>query len=139
MKQKEEVLGGIATMALESQKQRERQEDMKQKEEVLCGNRSAKVAFGANLPKEEPDIQTDGWHLYLRWRIDKILSNTTFDSVIGIVICINSVTVGWESQYDVDGKSTEVFDLLEPVFLIIYTGELGMRLLAHGFSCLTNG
>jgi hypothetical protein len=61
-----------------------------------------------------------------------MLSLQKFDGFIGFIIMINSVTIGWESQEQIAGRSTEVFEEIEHIFLGIYVFELGARFFGHG-------
>merc|ERR1711937_277040 len=58
---------------------------------------------------------------------------------MGVVIVINSVTIGIEAELSLEGNSdmTLLF-YLEYVFLVIYTAELSLRIIVLGIKCLTN-
>jgi voltage-gated sodium channel len=71
--------------------------------------------------------------------VHNILSTTKFDAVIGLVICANSITVGMQSTYEINGWSTTPFMVIEWIFLVIYSTELGLRFFAHGKDCLKSG
>eukprot|EP00746_Dinoflagellata_sp_MGD_P143925 gnl/MRDRNA2_/MRDRNA2_76683_c0_seq1.p1 gnl/MRDRNA2_/MRDRNA2_76683_c0~~gnl/MRDRNA2_/MRDRNA2_76683_c0_seq1.p1 ORF type:complete len:539 (+),score=72.59 gnl/MRDRNA2_/MRDRNA2_76683_c0_seq1:133-1749(+) len=94
---------------------------------------------------ERPDSSSSMTEV-LRWHATQILSNQKFDAGIGIVILINSITIGIVSQWEVENmrnppeeqRDLTAFEALEHVYLVIYTGELSMRFFAFGLHCLTS-
>ena len=58
---------------------------------------------------------------------------------IGVVIVLNSVTIGMELSFEVTGRDSSVFGILEHAFLLVYTAELAARFYAFGVTCLRNG
>eukprot|EP00392_Amoebophrya_sp_AT5.2_P011714 g11799.t1 len=67
-----------------------------------------------------------------RKRLAAVLNTQRFDLCINFVILLNSVSIGWESQLQVQGKSTDAIAWTEHLFLLIYTFELGARFFAFG-------
>jgi Ca2+-binding EF-hand superfamily protein len=68
-----------------------------------------------------------------------LLNTAKFDAVMGIVIVFNSVTIGLEADMTVKNQDDGgVFFYLEYVFLVLYSGELGLRFLVLGMKCLLN-
>ena len=59
-----------------------------------------------------------------------------FDMAIGVVIVINSLTIGAEIQTELMNRSTLLYAILEYVYTFIYTGELGLRFFVYGAACL---
>eukprot|EP00930_Biecheleria_cincta_P098305 TRINITY_DN89978_c0_g1_i1.p1 TRINITY_DN89978_c0_g1~~TRINITY_DN89978_c0_g1_i1.p1 ORF type:complete len:522 (-),score=110.65 TRINITY_DN89978_c0_g1_i1:38-1603(-) len=133
----EATLGGIMDVAAEQT--RHCQEELRKREKMALQQAiSAKVKLSTMLdicpPAETADILER-----LRWSVLMVLVDTRFDALIGIVILVNSVTVGVQASYELQGKSVAVFDLLEHIFLAIYTVELSMRFFSLGWKCLYSG
>ena len=55
---------------------------------------------------------------------------------IGVVIVINSLTIGAEIQTELMNRSTLLYAILEYVYTFIYTVELGLRFFVYGTACL---
>eukprot|EP00392_Amoebophrya_sp_AT5.2_P017669 g18071.t1 len=70
-------------------------------------------------------------HAY-RLRCAKMLNTQKFDMGIGVVILLNSITIGWESQTEIEGGNTDAFAVLEHLFLVIYVFEIGARFFMKG-------
>eukprot|EP00931_Biecheleriopsis_adriatica_P055066 TRINITY_DN32480_c0_g1_i1.p1 TRINITY_DN32480_c0_g1~~TRINITY_DN32480_c0_g1_i1.p1 ORF type:complete len:544 (+),score=108.35 TRINITY_DN32480_c0_g1_i1:59-1690(+) len=68
-----------------------------------------------------------------------ILSNSNFDAAIGVIIFLNSISIGLESTAELNNWDLTVFRVLEHVFLLIYTLELSLRFYVQGCSCLQSG
>mmetsp|Transcript_73133 Transcript_73133/g.201823 ORF Transcript_73133/g.201823 Transcript_73133/m.201823 type:complete len:532 (-) Transcript_73133:245-1840(-) len=62
-----------------------------------------------------------------------------FDFCVGAVIMVNSIFIGIELEVDVVGHDpgalVQILQILEVVFLLIYTLELALRVLADGMKC----
>ncbi|CAD7948948.1 unnamed protein product [Amoebophrya sp. A120] len=78
---------------------------------------------------------------WLKGRIyaQQLLLTQKFDLIIGFVILVNSVTIGWETQAEVKNEDTTAFVVLEHLFLVIYSFELWLRFYAFGWRCLKSG
>ena len=61
-----------------------------------------------------------------------MIDSIGFDSVIGLVIVINSAMMGIEVTQKLTGEVTLPFSSLELLFTSIYIIELVLRLYAHG-------
>ena len=71
-----------------------------------------------------------------------LLSSPKFEGAIGIVIVLNAISVGVETQLTVTGKIGPYlfyFFVLEWVFLGVYSFELALRFYAYGLKCLRSG
>jgi len=68
--------------------------------------------------------------------VDRILSHHKFDAIVGVVIVVNSIMMGVETTFELEGRDTTFFSTLEYLFLAIYLCELGLRFFAHGCACL---
>ena len=68
--------------------------------------------------------------------VAKILESQKFESIIGVVILLNSISIGLEAQLLVTGNMTPTYELyffyLETFFLMVYTVELSLRFYAYG-------
>eukprot|EP00746_Dinoflagellata_sp_MGD_P142699 gnl/MRDRNA2_/MRDRNA2_75631_c0_seq1.p1 gnl/MRDRNA2_/MRDRNA2_75631_c0~~gnl/MRDRNA2_/MRDRNA2_75631_c0_seq1.p1 ORF type:complete len:768 (+),score=161.93 gnl/MRDRNA2_/MRDRNA2_75631_c0_seq1:86-2389(+) len=67
-----------------------------------------------------------------------ILLSPKFDAAVGVVIVLNSISIGLEMSYELEGKDTALLEMVEHVFLLVYMGELGMRFFCYGVYCLRN-
>jgi len=68
--------------------------------------------------------------------IDRVLSSTKFDVIIGLIITGNAITIGVEQSYRLDNRQPMPLQILEHIFLVIYVVELVARFYAHGIACL---
>jgi voltage-gated sodium channel len=100
-------------------------EKVKKELRLKFGNASTKVLL-------ERDEAPPG----LRGRAHRVISDSRFDMAIGVVIIANSITIGLESAYELREMDTTLFELLEHVFLFIYTLELLARFFVYGLKCL---
>jgi voltage-gated sodium channel len=78
--------------------------------------------------------RTDPWGR-ARWKAHTILQNHRFDMSVGVVIVANTVSVGAEIQWTIEGKDTSVFTDLEYLFFVVYFTELCFRVFAYRFAC----
>lgn len=76
----------------------------------------------------------------LQTRLQRILFSNEFDMAIGIVIVLNSVSIGVEQSLSLSGDSDTKYvtlcEVIEHIFLVIYILELGLRFAAVGSQCL---
>lgn len=69
----------------------------------------------------------------------KMLGSNKFDMAVGVVILINSVTIGAEIGYTLPPASDiSAFKAVEHVFLVCYVLELLLRFFVQGVHCLKN-
>ena len=66
------------------------------------------------------------------------MRNVRFDVFIGIIILVNSVFIGVETEMNLRGITASKVWYMEYVFAVIYVVELGMRFFAHHYRCLNN-
>jgi hypothetical protein len=71
--------------------------------------------------------------------IHQVLSSHKFDAAIGVLIFVNSIAIGVQTEYELSGKDATYLMVLDNIFLFIYAVELGCRFVAYGCRCLTNG
>ena len=74
-----------------------------------------------------------------RDRAAALLHDARFEMAIGVIIVANCVSVGLEASYGAQGIDRPELQLLETVFLVMFTVELALRFLVHGKSCLGSG
>jgi len=67
----------------------------------------------------------------MRSRTHQLLKSQRFDGAIGVVILVNSLVIGFESEAELSNADTSMFVLMEQFFLCIYMLELGLRFFAH--------
>jgi len=66
----------------------------------------------------------------------RILTSSSFDLCIGIVIVINSAFIGWEQTLRAQQRPTRLQDYFEHAFLVVYIFELALRFFALGVRAL---
>ena len=59
-----------------------------------------------------------------------------FNMIMGVIIVANCVSVGLESSYGSQNIDVPELRIIETIFLIMYTVELGLRFFAYGLRCL---
>ena len=111
-----------------------------EKEEQEGVNDKLQVKMGFSV-KALPTVHTMGRRASrARLVVHDILSRQRFDACIGMVIVANSITIGVEQTYRMQGNE-EVLQqckFLEMIYIIVYTVELLMRFFAHGRACLSS-
>jgi len=70
--------------------------------------------------------------------VRKLLASQWSDVVSGLIIVGNSVCIGFESSFEVQGRDPSVFQTLEHAFMTFYVCELLLQFFANGRSCLRN-
>jgi len=81
------------------------------------------------------EVQPEGW----KSTVTKILEHWLFDAFIGTIIVANSTCIGIETSFELDNKNTDMFGVLEHIFLAIYIIELVCRFTTYGCrACLGN-
>jgi len=76
---------------------------------------------------------------WARYRVHCLLSSQHFDAIVGVVVFLNSLAIGWESQAELSSGVTEThFVVLEQIFLCFYCVEILLRFFAHRWTCLMN-
>lgn len=71
----------------------------------------------------------------LRAKIGRFLKSTTFDFLIGFVICANAVNIGVEQAFRSRNYESEAVAVLEHMFLCIYLIELLLQFYAFNLAC----
>eukprot|EP00812_Abedinium_dasypus_P009850 NODE_350_length_1643_cov_576.584383.p1 GENE.NODE_350_length_1643_cov_576.584383~~NODE_350_length_1643_cov_576.584383.p1 ORF type:complete len:503 (+),score=168.32 NODE_350_length_1643_cov_576.584383:151-1509(+) len=70
----------------------------------------------------------------------EVLASPTFEVLMGLVILVNTVTLGIDAELDVTHDSPLWLERLEHVFLSIYTVEICIKLSSHGVrTCFKRG
>ena len=84
-------------------------------------------------------MRTDSWSKTV-YQIHLMLSSTKFDAAIGVVILINSVLIGVQTEAELDKQVglVQTLVIIDNVFLAIYTVEISSRFIAYGTRCLDN-
>jgi voltage-gated sodium channel len=120
--------------------QRENEEIKNRAEELAMhkSGKSAKVNVYSEKYWEEYSQKTDR-HSKRVYAVHQMLSSTKFDMSIGVVIMMNSITIGVQMEFELQNKDVSALLLIDNVFLGIYAVELGLRFFAYGIHCLDNG
>eukprot|EP00392_Amoebophrya_sp_AT5.2_P014265 g14412.t1 len=105
------------------------------KEKQVSTLRGVQAAQNEALTEAELSVLTEFEQKKEKFRTSfaAILNTQKFDLVIGFIILLNSISIGYEAQLTLEGKSTAAFAVLEHLFLIIYCVELGSRFFCFGF------
>lgn len=67
-----------------------------------------------------------------------LLETTVFDYFLSMVVAANSIAIGLEQKFRLEGNQQEVFKSLEIAFLLFYTVELSLHFFAWGLRCLSS-
>mmetsp|Transcript_111490 Transcript_111490/g.270873 ORF Transcript_111490/g.270873 Transcript_111490/m.270873 type:complete len:704 (-) Transcript_111490:241-2352(-) len=68
----------------------------------------------------------------------KVLESEYFDVLIAAVIILNSVQIGVEQAFRLEGRESVALNITEHVFLIVYIFELCIRLGGEGVRCFAD-
>jgi voltage-gated sodium channel len=129
---------GFAAMAEEQQAAKEETQRRADELRLQAAGISQKATVMSEKYWEDYALRKDGF-AKLVYAVHRVLSSTQFDAGIGIIIILNSVTIGLQSEAEVKGIDISDFIFIDNIFLAIYTIELGLRFFAYGFHCLDNG
>ena len=125
----------LAEKETEEEELRRKAEDLKRDKE----GKSAKTAVLSKNYWEDYSLRTDSWSKTV-YQIHLMLSSTKFDAAIGVVILINSVLIGVQTEAELDKQVglVQTLVIIDNVFLAIYTVEISSRFIAYGTRCLDN-
>jgi len=119
-------------------RQSQMMEDKKMQMRVMQDRMGASAKVNLSDVRVANDCDDVGYVAYLRWWCRRIIVQQKFDTFMGIVILLNSICIGLESEFELQNLDTSVFKGLEHLFLAIYVVELLMRFAGVGRSCLTS-
>jgi len=71
--------------------------------------------------------------------IKAIVENDVFDYVMGIILCLNAASIGWEVNYKashIDEATPDYFKVAEICFCVAFTIEVTLRMLAYKIAFL---
>mmetsp|Transcript_10335 Transcript_10335/g.22877 ORF Transcript_10335/g.22877 Transcript_10335/m.22877 type:complete len:800 (+) Transcript_10335:39-2438(+) len=92
------------------------------------------------LASVKDDGREPGGGINIRRRIKRGLSHWLFDALVGVIIAMNAVTVGLETQNAAQGKQSPAWvEVCEHIFLAVYAGELLLRLFVYRTAALRSG
>ncbi|CAD7936633.1 unnamed protein product [Amoebophrya sp. A120] len=94
--------------------------------ETLRGTMAVQIVDQSNMTEFEKKKE------YYRAIVASFLNQQKFDVWIGVIIILNSLTIGWETQLNVEDENTDAFTVIENMFLFIYVVELSARFFAFG-------
>mmetsp|Transcript_105101 Transcript_105101/g.208929 ORF Transcript_105101/g.208929 Transcript_105101/m.208929 type:complete len:578 (-) Transcript_105101:82-1815(-) len=97
----------------------------------------------SSIVRRQPSLSVDGSRSrhsngfnMLRRRMRELLDWPGFDFSMGIVIAVNSIMIGFQSDFSIDHEANrqalDVFEMLDYIFLGIYVLELAFRFIGHG-------
>jgi hypothetical protein len=130
-------------LAAELAEEKKAHEEEINKDVEIKAGASAKVA--GNNREYYRNLQGKEWselsqREQLELRAHTMLSSYKFDAAVGVVISMNTVTIGAELEYQCRGLPIpSYFQILEYFFFVVYAGELAIRFFAHGTECLVSG
>jgi voltage-gated sodium channel len=78
------------------------------------------------------------WKEAAQVRIHTMLSHARFDAAMGVVIALNSVTIGTQISAELNKDDTTFYYYLEFFYVVVYSLELAARMFAYGVDCLQN-
>ncbi|CAE7259091.1 scn4aa [Symbiodinium natans] len=84
-----------------------------------------------------PRVPLGGWS-WLRQKTRDIVTSQWFETMAGFIILINLITIGAEAQLSLDAEANaehlHFLGILEHIFLVIYSVEVLLRVMAGGWS-----
>ena len=99
-----------------------------------------RLQFSQASLKDVMDDPTDGIiQSGLKGQVHRVISSAEFDVAMGVVIIVNSLLIGLESTWELEGKNTAFLASFEHFFLLAYSAELAARFYANGLRCLRSG
>ena len=115
----------------------------KEKEHDLNQQLRMKMGFSAKAVDDYTLVKTlkERTDPIGRWRykIHLLLRGQWVDGIVGVVIVVNSITIGMQTSFEIEGRDTTIFDQIEYVYVAIYTIELGLRVFASRWLCFQSG
>lgn len=73
-----------------------------------------------------------GWWPVIVHLCRRVVGNNVFECVISVVILVNAIMIGVESDLSIRGEDDQVWlQVMEILFLVVYTVEIVIRLIAH--------
>ncbi|CAD7955155.1 unnamed protein product [Amoebophrya sp. A120] len=124
---------------MQQEKKLREEEEKKQMEEAERARAGFSLKASKSMTVDDWPGDDASFHSKLRYHVQWMLSLQKFDAAIGIVILMNSITIGIESHYEITGQSTSFFADIEHIFLSIYMLELLARFYGFGLGCLKSG
>ncbi|CAJ1355840.1 unnamed protein product, partial [Effrenium voratum] len=118
----------------EEAEEEEDEEDEARKEGTLM----AKIMeLDTSSPKHPPlsAVLKKGWWRTIEWFCRILVHSPRFEYAISCVILVNAIVIGVETDLSAQGLWVEWTTVLEIVFLVIYTLEIVVRLIADKMKC----
>jgi len=107
---------------------------------LLMHDAEGASSWRLNELADAKDSEPSGSDMTLRRRIKKCLSHWLFDAFVGLIIAMNAVTVGLETQNAAQGRQSPAWvEACEQAFLIVYAVELCMRIYAYRSKAMRSG
>jgi hypothetical protein len=97
--------------------------------------------MNSNFAQQSWYRETRDWVNNMRYRCGMIVNNKHVQTLIVVMISINAIMMGL-ATFDFVKKDPVLshrFEVVDQVFLIIFTVELGMQFIYHGFRLLLDG
>lgn len=107
---------------------------LKQVEQVVHNQPSMKSVTTHDTDTEEEWNTTSR----IRQQLKQLLKDQRFETLVGCVIIANSLCMGMETSWEIQGRDSTPFQILEHFFLAVYVFELSLHFGVYGCSCLKN-
>mmetsp|Transcript_18970 Transcript_18970/g.41403 ORF Transcript_18970/g.41403 Transcript_18970/m.41403 type:complete len:797 (+) Transcript_18970:64-2454(+) len=100
--------------------------------------RVAPMASRMSSARNSVTFDTETWTGYMRLVSFIIITHSTFDKLMGVIIIANTLSIGLERTLTLDGKEGEANFLRssEHFFLSAYIVEISLRFMGLGLRCL---
>mmetsp|Transcript_21634 Transcript_21634/g.37959 ORF Transcript_21634/g.37959 Transcript_21634/m.37959 type:complete len:584 (+) Transcript_21634:135-1886(+) len=93
------------------------------------------VSSGVTVGLPDESFQS-GAPVFISQKATPLVDTDRFAAVMGAIVLINVVTIGFETDAPQDGDLPAVFGVINNAFLLAYIIELMLRLLTHGIHAL---
>lgn len=97
-------------------------------------NNSGRIS-GTRTVVNVPPIR-DGVRPWFSAVVAWLLGWRFFEPIMGFVIALNAANIGWSINRELQHQDTEFQEVLETVFLVIFSVELALRFVVKGLKCL---
>lgn len=101
--------------------------------QVLCNLHFSSPEI--DMLRDESEVEevppfSEGVRPWLTAQSKRLVHSGRFDETIGIIILMNAITIGWETQKEIHGDAPLFLVVLENTFLVMYIMEIIVRLFA---------
>mmetsp|Transcript_7425 Transcript_7425/g.10623 ORF Transcript_7425/g.10623 Transcript_7425/m.10623 type:complete len:244 (+) Transcript_7425:267-998(+) len=95
----------------------------------------------ANAAEEEEIVQPKGFLGKQRYLVGKFVNDGRIQAIILLMIGINAILMALATFQTIkqNASAVDAFEIIDLIFLIIFTVELGFQIFVHGFRLLKDG